>query len=153
MSRIACFLVVVAGFSSLAASIVAAPAPKPTTRPTPSPACSQDNCDDIEDLMDEVHNTKDSPWTRSLAAVAKNPPDWNTLSASMGPFEEMSQALKKSGFKDIIEGSGGYIKSVADLAAATKAKDAAGARKAMEAMKKSCADCHSKNGVGGELKN
>lgn len=149
MSRIASILIVVAGIGALAASgIVAAPTPNPTF----SLACSTDNCDDIEDLMDEVHNLKDSPWTRAQAAVAKKPPDWTTLSAAIGPFEEMSKALQASGFKDIIEGSGGYIKSVADLAAKTKAKDADGARKAMEAMKKSCADCHSKNGVGGELK-
>lgn len=105
----------------------------------------------VHELMEKVHEGKRSPWKQAQTAAAKNPPDWSSLSSALPPLEKMSAALKGSKDEDISESAGGYVNAVIALAAKTKAKDADGARKALESLSKSCADCHYKGGVGGEL--
>lgn len=107
--------------------------------------------DKVEEMMEKVHEGKKSPWKQAQAATAKNPPDWDVLAGQLEKLEKMSTLLKNSKVSDISDSSDSYVNAVTALAAKTKAKDAEGVRKAISSLSKSCADCHFKGGVGGEL--
>ncbi len=143
MSRLSCVLLGVVGVASFAAGGLAAPAPRALADKKKDKA--------VEELMEKVHEGKKSPFKQALGAAAKNPPDWNTLAGALPRLEQMSAALKNSKVTDIKDSSDSYVEAVASLAATTKAKDADGARKALESLKQSCEDCHYKGGIGGEL--
>jgi|GEM_PF-3882245 len=105
----------------------------------------------VEEMMEKVHEGKKSPWKQAEKAAAQNPPDWNTLAGQLGKLEQMSALLKASKVSDISDSADSYAEAVTALVAKTKAKDVEGARKALGSLSKSCADCHYKDGIGGEL--
>lgn len=123
------------------------------TAATPVPRELADKKKDkaVEEMMEKVHEGKKSPWKQAEKAAAANPPDWNTLAGQLAKLEQMSALLKASKVSDISDSADSYADAVAALAAKTKAKDVEGARKALGSLSKSCADCHYKDGIGGEL--
>jgi hypothetical protein len=105
----------------------------------------------VKEMMEKVHEGKRSPWKQAQSAAGKSPPDWNGLESQLLKLQQMSGLLKASKVSDISDSSESYADAVTALVAKTKAKDADGARKAIDGLSKSCADCHYKGGIGGEL--
>jgi len=114
-------------------------------------SAKDDDKDQIEKLMEKLHEGKKSPYRQLLAAAEKPAADWETLGKTAPPFVPLAKLLKQSKNAEIRDSADGYADAVDGLAKAFTAKDWAKARKAIAALKNSCADCHFKGGVGGEL--
>lgn len=107
--------------------------------------------DEVHDLMETVHEGKNSPWRKVNRAVKADSIDWKEIESAIPRFEKMSAALAKAKDAAVRDAAGGYIDSVKDLAAQSKKRDVPGARKALKSLSQSCADCHYKGGPGGKL--
>jgi len=103
----------------------------------------------VEDLMERVHEGKDSPWAVARTQADADPPDWGSLGEGVGAFAEMAEALKGAKHADVRASADGYADAATDLADAVRQKDAEGLRRAVAVLGKSCADCHFDGGVGG----
>ena len=104
----------------------------------------------IEHLMEKVHEGKRSPFKTLGAQLAGNP-DWQVIGQVLPPFEEMSKALRETKNKEVAELADGYAGAVRSLVKAAEKRDVAAGRQALVDLKESCADCHSKDGPGGDL--
>src|SRR5262249_30699673 len=100
---------------------------------------------------EKVHKGRRSPLRLVSMSLEENAPNWDLIARQLPSFVTMSQKLKQSKNKEIRDSSDGYANAVSSLVEKSKAHDVAAARKALRALTNSCADCHFKGGVGGEL--
>jgi cytochrome c556 len=105
----------------------------------------------VEHLMEKVHEGKKSPYRQLEKNLQAERPDWGAIAETLPTLQKMANLLKDSRVADIRDSSDGYRDAVKQLTQQTQEKNLAQARKALEALKNSCADCHFKGGVGGKL--
>lgn len=120
----------------------------------PSPGLAKDDEDEddkVHDLMEKVHEGKNSPWKKAANASAKNPVDWATIKSSLPRLETMSKALLTAKNKEVRDTADSYVVAIKDIANGLGKQDVAATRAAFTALSNSCADCHYKGGPGGKL--
>lgn len=105
----------------------------------------------VEDLMERVHEGRESPWAIVQAQGIRDTPDWELLGTRVAPFVEMADALERAKHPDTRASAEGYAAAARSLEGAVRAADAARLREAIGALGKSCTDCHFDGGVGGVL--
>jgi len=114
-------------------------------------ARADDEDERVEDLMEEVHDGKRSPYRALRAQAEAANPAWQVVAATLPAFDAMSRALAESPDEDVKGSADGYVDSVAEIVAAARARDPKGLRGAVESLSQTCGDCHFDGGVGGEL--
>lgn len=105
----------------------------------------------VEDVMAAVHAGPTSPYARLNAQGTAAVPDWAALELVVAPLDEMARTLLAAKNPIIRESSSGYVGAVGDLRSAIAARDLPALQAASQALRRSCADCHSPGGVGGDL--
>ena len=111
----------------------------------------EDEDDAMHELMEETHEGKNSPWKKAERAASKNPLDWAALNTVLPALGAMSDALTATKNKEVRESADGYVDAVKELSAQAKKQDATATRAALKSLANSCADCHYKDGPGGEF--
>lgn len=114
-------------------------------------AWADDDDDEVEDLMEKVHDGKRSPYRQLRGQLAAPAPAWPVIDVTLPAFQTMARALAESRDAEIKGSADGYIEAVSALSAAAGKRDLRSLRKAFEALGDSCGDCHFEGGVGGEL--
>jgi len=107
--------------------------------------------EEIEEMMEKVHEGKRSPFRQIREAVRNDLPRWEVIEKQLPKLVKMGELLGKSENDEISDNSDGYVDAITQIGKATKIKDAEAVRKAFKSLNESCADCHFKGGVGGEL--
>lgn len=105
----------------------------------------------VEELMEKTHEGRRSPYQQLKRQAEAEAPAWENIAPLLARFDRMARALRESKNDDIKGSADGYVDAVAELATATKRRDAPAFRLAVGALADSCGDCHFKGGVGGEL--
>ena len=105
----------------------------------------------VEELMKEIHEGPSSPYARINAQATAAAPEWEKLDVVLAPLDEMAGALLAARDATIRDSSAGYVDAVAALRMAITGRNLPAFQIASQSLRKSCADCHSQGGVGGEL--
>lgn len=111
----------------------------------------EDEDEEVEEMMEKVHEGKRSPFKQIKEAVRNDPPRWEVIEKQLPKLVTMGELLGKSKNEEISDNSDGYVDATTQIGKAAKLKDAVAVRKAFKSLSESCADCHFKGGVGGEL--
>jgi cytochrome c553 len=106
----------------------------------------------VHDLMEDIHEGKDSPLAQIKSQIDSNAPDWAAVEKLMPLLGKMSKAITESPVAEIKDSSKNYAGAAKALAEAARNQNHPSAKKSLDSLLKSCADCHFKGGVGGELK-
>ena len=110
-----------------------------------------DDEDEVEEMMEKVHEGKRSPFGQIKQAIRNEPPRWEVIEKQLPKLVKMSELLRKAENDKITDNADSYLDATTQLGKALKVKDADAVRKAFKSLGESCADCHFKGGVGGEL--
>lgn len=112
---------------------------------------AKEKYDQIHDQMEKVHEGRKSPMRQTQAELAKDVPAWDVIDKQLPAFKSMSEALSKSSHDEIKDSADGYADAVKALGAAAQKRDRAESQAALKLLTNSCANCHFKDGPGGEL--
>jgi hypothetical protein len=96
--------------------------------------------EDVGNLMRSTHRGEKAPYSRTVAELKKDAPDWEQLAKDAKAFADMGAALKA--YKAGYVGSEKYSASAAALGKAAADKDKKGATEAFAALTQSCSRCH-----------
>jgi hypothetical protein len=107
--------------------------------------------DSVEELMENIHEGKRSPYRQVKRQVEAQAPAWPIVDAAIPRFAAMRRALLESRNAGIKESADGYADAVQGLADAARKRDAPALRKAVDSLSQSCGDCHFEGGAGGEI--
>lgn len=105
----------------------------------------------VHKLMERTHEGRKSPYGQLRQIVEGPGATWPVIEQTMMGFEPMCRALLESKNEEIKGSADGYVDSVKEIVAAVKRRDAKGVRAGYDSLKQSCADCHYKGGIGGQL--
>ena len=105
----------------------------------------------IEEMMEELHEGKKSPLARTQRLLKGDEIEFAKLKRSAKGFVTMGKLLSEAKNEDVKGAADGYADAAKAFAIAVKKEDAAATRAAFKDLTSSCADCHTKTGVGGEL--
>lgn len=106
----------------------------------------------VEDLMERIHEGKDSPWAVARDQAARETPDWEAVRGPAIGFVEMARALEGAKHAEIRASAEGYATAAAGVLEAVNRADPVAFRETLGGLERSCGDCHFDGGVGGTLR-
>ena len=107
----------------------------------------QEPPDSIKSIMKALHAKDKGHLNQAKAALKASPVDWAAVEKAAQPIETLSKALPaleppQGDQEDYVRQCQAYTTQATALLTAARAKDQAAARKAVDALGKSCMKCH-----------